>query len=99
MPGTVTNTSYSAGAQVRVREDTPSGHHRTPGYIKGKTGRVAGLCGVFLNPESRANGGSGLPKLALYRIAFDQRDVWDSYRGPTADKIYVDLYEHWLEPA
>ena len=75
------------------------GHHRTPAYIKGKTGRVAVLCGVFPNPESLAYGGSGLPSQPLYRVAFEQSEVWDSYRGPPGDTVHVDIYQHWLEPA
>ena len=91
---------FEAGDLVRVRTGSPSHHHRTPLYVKGKTGRVAAPCGVFHNPESRAYGGSGLPKQPLYRVEFDQAYVWGSaYTGPPRDTVYVDIYEHWLEPA
>ena len=89
---------YGAGDRVAVREDSPPGHHRTPWYVKGRTGLVTAVYGAFPNPESRAYGGSGLPKQPLYRVEFAQSDVWSSYRGPSGDKIYVDIYEHWLEP-
>ena len=78
---------------------SPPGHHRTPEYIQGKAGRVVDMCGVFHNPESRAYGGSGLPKQPLYRVEFDQAQVWRNYRGSSRDKVYVDIYQHWLEPA
>ena len=55
-------------------------------------------CGVFKNPESLAYGGAGLPQQPLYRVEFPQTEVWEHYRGPAADSILVDLYEHWLEP-
>lgn len=74
-------------------------HHRTPGYVKGKVGRVQALAGSFHDPESRAYGGSGLPKRALYRVEFDMAEIWgDRYQGPDGDLLMVDIYEQWLEP-
>ena len=96
--GSPTQPMFSHGDRVRVRTEDPSGHHRTPGYVKGKTGRVVTLCGDFPDPESRAYGGSGLPRRSLYRVEFDQEQVWGPYRGPSQDKVHVDIYEHWLEP-
>ena len=57
------------------------------------------ICGAFLNPESLAHGGSGLPKQHLYRVEFGQTELWDRYNGPEDDKVVVDIYEHWLNPA
>ena len=94
-----TEPRFQAGDRVAVREDRPHTHHRTPGYVKGKRGRVAVLCGVFPNPESRAYEGTGLPKRALYRVEFDQSEVWgDRYTGPPGDRLLVDIFEQWLEP-
>ena len=90
---------FQTGDIVRVRVDSPPGHYRTPDYVKGKIGRVVAICGVFKNPESLGHGGSGLPEKPLYRVEFDQGNVWNSYNGPGADKVLVDIYEHWLEPA
>jgi nitrile hydratase len=89
---------YQPGDRVRVRVDSPSHHFRTPSYIQGKTGRVVTACGAFLNPESLAHGGTGLPEQRLYRVEFVQTEVWDRYQGPGSDKILVDIYEHWLNP-
>jgi len=90
---------YRPGDRVRVRVDSPAGHFRTPAYIQGKTGQVVALCGVFPNPESLAHGGSGLPQQPLYRVEFAQTVVWEPYYGSAADKVLVDIYEHWLDPA
>ena len=90
---------YENGNLVRVRVDSPTGHFRTPTYIQGKTGQVVALCGVFHNPESLAHGGSGLPKKPLYRVEFRQTEVWQGYTGQPTDKLLVDIYEHWLDPA
>ena len=90
---------FQTGDAVRVRVDSPAGHFRTPAYVQGRTGRVAALCGVFRNPESLGHGGSGLPARPLYRVEFSQGDLWDDYAGSGSDKLLVDIYEHWLEPA
>jgi hypothetical protein len=89
---------YRPGDPVRVRRDNPQGHHRTRGYVKGRSGRIESICGVFHDPETRAYGGLGLPKRPLYRVTFDLTEVWEGYVGPRADSVAVDIYEHWLEP-
>lgn len=88
---------YRPGQKVRVREGSPAGHVRTPGYVRGKRGWVAKVHGAYRNPESLAYGGEGLPKQPLYYVGFRQAEVWSDYKGSPADTIYVDIYEHWLE--
>ena len=87
---------FSIGDAVRVSDDYPPGHIRTPFYIRGKTGVIADAVGEFLNPESAAHGGDGLPKQPLYRVRFRQVDAWPSYTGPAGDTLDVEIYEHWL---
>jgi nitrile hydratase subunit beta len=91
--------SYRAGQRVRVATRLHEGHHRTPGYVKGKIGSVERVHASFTNPETRAYGADGLPKQPLYLVGFSQRDVWPDYRGQGDDRIYVDVFEHWLEEA
>ena len=91
--------TYQNGDLVLVRVDSPVHHYRTPKYIQGKRGKVKTCHGAFPNPESLAHGGSGLPLKALYQVEFDQIEIWPGYEGPPADKIFVDIYEHWLNPA
>jgi nitrile hydratase subunit beta len=88
---------YRTGQPVRVAARRHEGHHRAPGYLKGKQGRVERLHGSFTNPETRAYGEDGLPLEPLYLVSFTQRDLWLDYRGAASDRIYVDVYEHWLE--
>ena len=90
---------YRLGQRVRVAARTHEGHHRTPAYVMGKTGRVERVHGSFTNPETRAYGGDGLPMQPLYLVGFAQRDIWFDYRGQGDDRIYADVFEHWLEPA
>jgi nitrile hydratase len=81
---------FRLGQQVRVSDRPHDGHHRTPAYIKGKVGTVVRAHGEFTNPETRAYGDDGLPKLQLYLVGF---------AGDRRDRILVDVYEHWLEEA
>jgi nitrile hydratase len=84
------------GDLVRVREDYPPGHIRTPVYVRGKVGRVTRCFGPFGNPELLAYRLSG-PEEELYEVRFLQRDLWDDYAGPDKDTVDLDLYRHWLE--
>jgi nitrile hydratase subunit beta len=88
---------YKPGDRVHVRFEDRPGHLRTPWYVRGKTGRVERVHGDFLNPESLAFGGDGLPKKTLYLVAFDQQEVWGK-SARSKDKVLVDIYEHWLDP-
>jgi nitrile hydratase len=83
--------NFDAGQQVRVSARPHDGHHRTPEYIKGRVGVVERVHGEFTNPETRAYGDDGLPKLPLYLVGFEQPQG--------RDRILVDVYEHWLEAA
>jgi hypothetical protein len=89
--------TYRPGQPVRVAGRFHEGHHRTPGYLKGKTGRVERMHESFTNPETRAYGGDGLPAQQLYLVGFVQRDLWREYRGEPGDRLLVDLFEQWLE--
>lgn len=89
---------FRPGDRVRVIAIHPPGHIRTPHYIRGKSGIVERLCGAFGNPEELAFGRTGRPRQPLYRVRFAQRHVWPDYRGPDADTIDIEIYQHWLEP-
>jgi nitrile hydratase subunit beta len=91
--------SYRVGDRVRVAARRHEGHHRTPAYLKGKTGTVERVHPSFSNPETRAYGDDGLPLRRLYLVGFAQKDVWDGHRGPGSDRIYADVFEHWLDAA
>jgi len=88
---------FKPGDRVKVKFEDRPGHIRTPWYVRGKTGWIERVHGEFLNPESLAFGRDGLPKKTLYLVAFDPSEVWDK-AAHRADKLLVDIYEHWLEP-
>ena len=91
--------SFQVGERVRVATRAHEGHHRTPGYLKGKVGIIERAHGSFRNPEARAYGADGLPTKPLYLVGFGQREVWPEYSGRGGDRVYADVFEHWLEEA
>ena len=91
---------FQPGDLVRVESFEPKTHVRTPAYVRGKQGWIERVHGQFRNPESLAYGGEGLPRQPLYMVGFRQADLWhERYKESRADSLYVDLYEHWLEPS
>ncbi len=90
--------AFAVGQRVRVRCAYPPGHVRTPYFTRGKHGVVEAVAGHFANSEELAYGRDGLPRRALYRVRFAQRELWPDYRGAGADSAVVDILEHWLEP-
>jgi nitrile hydratase subunit beta len=88
---------FGEGDLVQVRLAFPPGHIRTPFYARGKQGVVDSFVGEFANPEELAFGRTGGPKLPLYRVRFEQQELWPDYNGGARDSTMIDLYEHWLE--
>ncbi len=88
--------TFVLGETVLVAERGHAGHHRTPGYLKGKRGSIARVHETFANPETRAYGADGLPEVRLYLVEFPWHEVWGSGDGAA---ICADVFEHWLEKA
>ncbi|NIO41429.1 MAG: nitrile hydratase subunit beta [Burkholderiales bacterium] len=89
---------FHAGDRVKVRAAYPIGHVRTPFYIRGKKGVVERFCGNYANPEELAYARSGRPTQPLYRVRFQQGEIWPDYRGRPNDTVDIEIYQHWLEP-
>jgi nitrile hydratase subunit beta len=88
---------FKTGEAVVVRVAFPIGHVRTPYYIRGKSGVIERLCGIYGNPEELAYARSGRPKQPLYRVRFKQRQIWPEYKGNKEDTLDVEIFQHWLE--
>jgi hypothetical protein len=89
--------SFAPGQVVRISSRPHDGHHRTPGYLKGKRGTVARVHARFTNPETRAYGSDGTPEQRLYLVSFELPSLWPEYRGSARDRLLADVFEHWLE--
>ncbi|CAF1070749.1 unnamed protein product [Rotaria sp. Silwood1] len=97
---------FQVGDKVRVHHENYATrwikpHLRTPGYLYGKIGIIERCCGLQPNPEYFAydNTDSITHHQPLYRVRFDQKDVWDHYDGADDDTIDVEIFQHWLMPA
>ena len=102
----VTQPSFRAGDQVRVkREDARvrwrKPHLRTPGYLFGAAGVVDRFLGCFPNPEREAffeDKPGGLQP--LYLVTFQQKDLWSSSSSsPENVEVTAEIYEAWIRKA
>lgn len=88
---------FAVGQTVRARNIQPDGHTRLPRYARGKIGTVARLHGGHVLPDASAHGKGDSPQ-HLYTIAFTARALWGEAANGR-DKIHLDLWESYLEPA
>lgn len=87
---------FAVGQTVRVRELGKPGHVRIPAYVRGRTGTVVQVCGLFLNPEDLAVGNAGGRVVTCYRVEFRQTDLWADYADDPGDTLVTEVYEHWM---
>jgi nitrile hydratase subunit beta len=86
---------FRAGSRVRVRKMNPAGHTRCPRYVRGALGVVDRVHEKFVFPDANAHG-RGNSAEVLYTVGFDAAELW----GAGAEgRVYVDLWESYLEPA
>ena len=88
---------FAVGQRVRVRAAFPPGHIRTPYYTRGYVGTIESLAGIDPNPEHMAYWDLDQPPVPLYRVRFQQPELWPDYLGNPQDTAVVDIFEHWLE--
>ncbi len=89
---------FHVGQRVRIAARTPPVHHRVPAYAKGRLGVIERICGRHGQPE-RFIRGDGRPPTRLYRVRLALAELWPGYRGQAADKLELEVFEHWLEQA
>jgi nitrile hydratase len=84
-----------SGQRVRARNLNPVGHTRLPRYVRGKSGVVDRVHGVFVFPDTNAHFRGEKPQ-HLYSVRFEARELWGE-NSPAADAVYVDLWEDYLD--
>jgi len=89
---------FQVGQRVRIQDRTPPVHHRVPWYVKGHVGTIERICGVHGQPEKFIRG-DGEPGQRIYRVRILQPVLWGDYAGNARDKLEIEIFEHWLEPA
>ena len=89
---------FGVGDEVRARNINPRGHTRLPRYVRGHRGVIDRLQGVFVLPDSNAALAGEHPQ-PVYSVRFTARELWGDEVAHPADKIYVDMWDCYLEPA
>ncbi len=88
---------FQVGDDVMVKNEHPRGHTRRPRYVRGRRGRVHIDHGVYPFPDTRAHGLGDKPQ-HCYSVKFAATELWGS-RGNPRDRVYVDLFDDYLEVA
>ena len=85
---------FQSGQPVRARNLNPTGHTRLPRYVRGKTGAIDRVHGVFVFPDTNAHFLGEKPQ-HLYSVRFEAQELWGAQSTPGA--VYVDLWEDYLD--
>ena len=85
---------YAVGDAVRAIGHGASGHTRLPAYARGRRGTVHASRGAHVFPDAKAVGEDRAEP--LYTVAFDAAELWAEAAG-RRDRVYVDLWESYLE--
>ncbi len=88
---------FKPGDKVRTRNINPPGHTRLPRYARGRHGVIDRHHGIFVFPDSHAATGDKNPQ-NLYSVRFTARELWGE-QASEADKVYIDLWDDYLNPA
>lgn len=88
---------FRAGQRVRTRNMNPTGHTRLPRYARGRFGTITRDYGVFPFPDAIAHDLPDRPQ-HVYSVRFDARELWGEQSKPQ-DKVYLDLWDEYLESA
>jgi nitrile hydratase len=86
--------AFAVGARVQVKHNLPDSHTRRPGYTRGRHGVVAAHAGR--PPLADAGARGEIRNEHLYSVAFEAAELWPEAEG-SRDKVYVDLWESYLE--
>jgi nitrile hydratase subunit beta len=86
---------FQPGQHVRARNINPVGHTRLPRYVRGKSGIVERVHGVFVFPDTNAHFRGENPQ-HLYSIRFGADELWGD-DAARRDAVYVDLWESYLD--
>jgi nitrile hydratase len=87
---------FKVGEQVRARNINPVTHTRLPRYVRGKSGTIDRVHGVFVFQDTAAYSKGEKPQY-VYSVRFAARDLWGEQAAPK-DAVYLDLCNDYLEP-
>lgn len=89
---------FAVGDHVKVAVRFPIGHFRVPNYIRGKKGTVVAIIKhPAVNNEEEGYGRNAGAKRHYYRISLSMTELWPSYQKSQKDKVFIEVFETWLE--
>ena len=88
--------AYRPGDAIRTRSMGASGHCRLPAYAQGRRGRIHAYHGAHIFADDSAKGEEHPDH--IYSVVFEAGELWPEAAG-RRDRIYLDLWEAYLEPA
>jgi nitrile hydratase len=88
---------FAAGDRVVTRNLHPHGHTRLPRYVRGKRGTIHAVRGGYVFPDTHAHGQGEQPQ-PMYTVFFEGEELWGPSTEPR-ERVYIDLWEPYLEPA
>jgi nitrile hydratase len=88
---------FQTGQRVRARNINPPTHTRLPRYARGKLGVIERDHGVFVFPDTNAQGLGEKPQ-HVYSVRFTARELWGDDAKPK-DTVVVAMWDDYLEPA
>lgn len=87
---------FGVGENVRARAIGGQYHTRLPQYVRGKPGKIHAHHGAHILPDMNAFGVK--QGQHIYSVVFDAADLWPEGKGKR-DRVFLDLWESYLEPA
>jgi nitrile hydratase len=87
---------FDVGQRVCVELSGSVGHTRAPRYVRGRPGIVRSHHGAHIVPDESAAGREVAEP--LYTVTFMLADLFPERAG-SADKVSLELWERYLEPA
>jgi nitrile hydratase len=88
--------AFAVGDRVRTKALGAAGHTRLPGYARGRAGVIHACHGGHVLPDASARGEERAEP--LYSIVFEAAELWPE-AGKRRDRVFIDLWESYLEPA
>lgn len=85
---------FTKGEQVRARLMGAFGHTRLPAYVRGRIGLIHAHHGAYILPDASARGDKRAEH--LYSVVFQANVLWPE-AGSRPDKVFLDLWESYLE--
>lgn len=88
--------AFKVGDPVRASLFGHDHHTRLPAYARGKCGRIHAHHGAHVLADENARGREVAQH--IYSVVFTAGDLWGEEAGRN-DRIYLDLWESYLDPA